>query len=101
MNRSSAAIRPSLRNPIFTRPVMFVRARPMQLSSSRLMRIITGALAFLDRSAGIAIETAPPPLLPKPPPVYSHTSTTRDGSMPTHRATGSTVRTTLCVDPCR
>jgi hypothetical protein len=58
-------------------------------------------LAFFERSAGIAIEIAPPPLLPKPPPVYSLTSTTSDASIPTQRATGSTVRATLCVEPYR
>jgi hypothetical protein len=58
-------------------------------------------LTFFDSTAGIAIETAPAPLLPNPPPVYSQISTTFDGSMPTQRATGSTVRITLCVEQCR
>src|SRR3989454_10045803 len=65
------------------------------------MRIITGAFAFFDNSAGIAIDTAPPPLLPKPPPQYSLINTIFDGSTPTHCASGSTVRTTLCVEPWR
>ena len=65
------------------------------------MRIITGAFAFFESSAGMAIETAPPPLLPNPPPVYSQISTTSFGSMPTHLATASTVRTTLWVEQCR
>ena len=43
------------------------------------MRIITGAPAFFDSSAGIAIDTAPPPLLPKPPPQYSLIRTMFDG----------------------
>ena len=62
------------------------------------MRIITGALAFFESSAGIDIETAPPPLLPKPPPVYSQISMTSDGSMPTQRAMLPRVCATLCVD---
>ncbi len=49
----------------------------------------------------MAIETAPAPLLPKPPPVYSEMSTSFDGSMPIQRATPSTVRTRLCVEQCR
>ena len=65
------------------------------------MRIITGALAFFDSSAGIAIDTAPPPLLPKPPPVYSLISTRSFGAMPHQRATASTERTTLWVEQCR
>ena len=66
------------------------------------MRIITGAFAFFESSAGIAIDTAPPPLLPKPPPVYSQISTTWDGSMPTQRAMPvDASRPTLCVEPCR
>ena len=65
------------------------------------MRIITGALAFLASSAGIAIETAPEPLLPNPPPAYSAMNTTWDGSIPTHRASPPTVRMTLCVEPWR
>jgi hypothetical protein len=43
----------------------------MNVSSSRLMRIITGALSFFDSSAGIIIVTPPVILLPNPPPVYS------------------------------
>ncbi len=93
-------MRPSLRTPILTRPWMPVRARPMSCSSSRLMRIITGApLSFFDNSAGMVIDTAPAALLPNPPPVYSLTSTTSAGSTPTHDAIGSTVRTRLCVVP--
>jgi hypothetical protein len=65
------------------------------------MRIITGALAFFDNSAGIAIEIAPAPLLPNPPPVYSLMSTIFDASMLSHDASGSTVRATLCVEPWR
>ncbi len=49
----------------------------------------------------MAIEMAPAPLLPKPPPQYSLTSTMSSGSMPTQRAIGSTVRMTLCVEPFR
>src|SRR5690348_11230387 len=62
---SIAVMRPSLRNPTFTRARMPGRARPMKCSSSRVMRIITGALTFFDSIAGIAIETAPGILLPK------------------------------------
>ncbi len=49
----------------------------------------------------MAIETAPPPLLPNPPPVYSHIRMTSFGAIPTQRATASTVRTTLWVEQCR
>ena len=65
------------------------------------MRIITGAPAFFDSSAGIAIEIAPAPLLPKPPPQYSLIRTMFDASMPSQLASGSSVRATLCVEPCR
>ena len=64
------------------------------------MRIITGAFAFFDSSAGIAMKTDAEPLLPKPPPVYSLMMTTFVGSMPTQRATASTVRIVLCVEQC-
>jgi hypothetical protein len=62
------------------------------------MRIITGAFALRESNAGIAIDTAPPPLLPNPPPVYSQIRTTCSGGMPTQRAMPSTVRCTLCVE---
>ena len=80
---------------------MLVRAWPMYCSSSRLMRIITGAFALRASSAGMTIETAPPPLLPNPPPVYSEINTTSDASMPTQLAIEPTVRCRLCVEPCR
>ncbi len=64
------------------------------------MRIITGALAFFDSSAGITVNTELEPLLPNPPPVYSLMMTTSDGWMPTQRATAETVRMTLCVEQC-
>ena len=73
----------------------------MKCSSSRVMRIITGALAFFESSAGIAIEMAPGILLPKPPPVYSLMITTLSGVTPVQRATDATVCTVLCVEPCR
>ncbi len=65
------------------------------------MRIITGAPACFESNAGIALDTAPAPLLPNPPPVYSLISTIFDASIPSHAASGSTVRETLCVDPFR
>src|ERR1035437_7729555 len=68
---SSAMMRPSLEKPTFIRPSRLGRARPMKVSSSRLIRIITGALAFFDKSAGIIRDTPAVILLPKPPPVYS------------------------------
>ena len=43
------------------------------------MRIITGAPAFFESRAGIAIDTAPAPLLPNPPPQYSLMRTMFDG----------------------
>jgi hypothetical protein len=63
------------------------------------MRIMTGALAPFASSAGIVIDTAPAPLLPKPPPQYCEIKTTSAGGMPTQRATLSTVRIRLCVEP--
>ena len=98
---SIARIFPSLRKPIFVRARMPGRARPMKCSSSRVMRIITGAFAFFESSAGIAIDTAPGILLPKPPPVYSLMMTTLSGVRPVQRATDATVCTVLCVEPCR
>ena len=50
---SNAVICPSLEKPTFIRPWKPGRARPMKCSSSRLMRIITGALAFFASSAGM------------------------------------------------
>ena len=76
VNMSIAVIRPSLEKPIFMRPSRLGRARPMACSSSRLMRIITGAPSFLDSSAGMIIVSPPVILLPKPPPVYSLMNTT-------------------------
>ena len=93
-------MRPSLRKPIFTRECIAGRARPMQVSSSRVMRIITGALAFFDSRAATAVNTEDDPLLPKPPPVYSLMITTLAGSMPTQRATALTVRIVLWVEQC-
>ena len=72
------------------------------------MRIITGALAFFESSAGIAIEMAPGILLPKPPPVYSLISTTcfgrnadpaRDRTDGLHRALRRAVHEQLAVLP--
>src|ERR1051325_11333691 len=63
------------------------------------MRIITGTpLSFFDSIAGMQVETAPPPLLPTPPPVYSLINTTCCGVMPHQRATLGSVCATLCVD---
>ena len=72
----------------------------MACSSSRVIRIMTGALAFFDKSAATATKTDPEPLLPKPPPVYSLMMTTFSGGMPTHRATAPTVRMVLWVEQC-
>ena len=69
----------------------------MKCSSSRLIRIITGAFAFFDSSTGMISEMAPVILLPNPPPVYSLMTTTLSGSMPTQRATPGTVCAVLCV----
>src|ERR1043166_3597546 len=76
---SSAVMRPSFLNPIFTRPRIPGRARPIKCSSSRVMRIMTGALAFFESSAGMHMKIDPGILLPKPPPVYSLIITTCDG----------------------
>jgi hypothetical protein len=59
------------------------------------MRIITGAFAFLDNSAGIIIETPPVILLPNPPPVYSLMKTTLLGSIFSHLASTGSVRSVL------
>ena len=63
----------------------------MKVSSSRLMRIITGALGFFDSSAGMISETPPVTLLPNPPPVYSLMNTTLSGSMFIQRAIAGRV----------
>jgi hypothetical protein len=63
-----------------------------------VIRIITGVFVLRDSNAGIDIETAPPPLLPNPPPVYSQISMTCDGSMPTQRAMLLRVCARLCVE---
>ena len=73
---SIAVIRPSFLKPTFTRDRIPGRARPMKCSSSRVIRIITGAFAFFDRRAGMAMKIDPGILLPKPPPVYSLIITT-------------------------
>ena len=56
---STAVTRPSLRKPILTRASSDGRARPMKCSSSRLMRIITGAPVFFASSAGTAMVMRP------------------------------------------
>ena len=76
------------------------RARPIKCSSSRLMRIITGALSFFDSSAGITSVSAPVILLPNPPPVYSLMKTILSSSMCIQRAmAGSGLKSALrsCV----
>ena len=65
------------------------------------MRIITGALAFFESSAGMHMKIDPGILLPNPPPVYSLIITTCAGGTPTQRATDATVCTVLCVEPCK
>jgi hypothetical protein len=84
-------IRPSFANPIFARPRTLGRARPMKCSSSRLMRIMTGAFNLRDRIAGIIMITEPVTLLPNPPPVYSLISTTWSGFRFIQRAIAGTV----------
>ena len=61
------------------------------------MRIITGALAFLESSAGITSEIPPVILLPNPPPVYSLVNTTLSASIFSQRAIAGTVWAVLCV----
>ena len=100
-NMSSAVMRPSLLKPTLILPCSPIRTRPMKCSSSRLIRIITGAFAFFESSAGIAMEIAPATLLPNAPPQYSLISTTLFGSIPTQRATAGTVCIVLCVEQCR
>ena len=81
---------------------------PMYCSSSRVMRIITGAFAFFDSSAGIVHDTAPVALLPKPPPVYSadehdvgrlEPHPARDRRHGLHRALRAGVHVQLAVAP--
>ena len=69
----------------------------MKCSSSRLMRIITGALAFFDSSAGMMAEMPPVILLPNPPPVYSLMKTTLSGSMIQPARDAGRVCAVLCV----
>ncbi len=69
----------------------------MKVSSSRLMRIITGAFVFFASSAGMIIVTPPVILLPNPPPVYSLMKTTLSASMFNHRAIAGSVCAVLCV----
>ncbi len=69
----------------------------MYCSSSRVMRIITGALVFLASSAGIMLWTEPVARAPKPPPVYSVISTTSDAGMFIQREIDATVCTALWV----
>ena len=64
------------------------------------MRIITGALVFFARNAGITHDTAPVALLPKPPPVYGVMSTMFSGSRLSQRWSEATVCTVLCVPVC-
>ena len=90
-------MRPSLENPTFIRPCRLGRPRPMKFSSSRVMRIMTGAPVFFARSAGITSVMSPVILLPNPPPVYSLINTTLLTSMPSHRAIAGTVCAVLCV----
>src|SRR6266566_518338 len=97
---SIARILPSFLKPTLVRARIPGRARPMKCSSSRVMRIITGALAFFDSSAGIAVKIELGILLPNPPPVYSLMNTICSGGMPTHRATDATDCTVLWVDAC-
>ncbi len=86
-----------MEKPTFIRPIRLGRARPMKVSSSRLMRIITGALAFFDNSAGIINEMPAVTLLPKPPPVYSLINTTLPRSIFSHLAMAGTVCAVLWV----
>ena len=93
---SSAVTLPSFEKPTFILPIRLGRARPINVSSSRLIRIITGALTFFESSAGITSVTPPVILLPKPPPVYSLIRTTLPGSMFNHLAITGTVCAVLC-----
>ena len=88
VERRDAAV---LSKPTRARPTMPVRARPMQCSSSRLMRIITGCAGFLrqqrrnghrDGARALAAEAAAA--------VLADRARLSSGSMPTHRAIGST-----------
>jgi hypothetical protein len=68
------------------------------------MRIITGAPAFFESSAGIMQCTEPVARLPKPPPVYSVISTTSLGSSRRdrlHRALRAGVHVKFAVLPVR
>jgi hypothetical protein len=96
-NMSRPRTLPSLEKPTFILPMRLGRARPMNVSSSRLMRIITGALTFFERSAGMVSVTPAVTLLPNPPPVYSLIKTTLLGSMFNHLAIAGTVCEVLCV----
>ena len=72
------------------------------------MRIITGALAFFESSAGMHMKIDPGILLPNPPPVNSLMMTVFAAASAggtcgpnTQRPTAATVCIVLCVEPCR
>ena len=81
-------MRPFLREPHASRASGHARARPPDVALLLAADPHHHRRIRLRRTAapGWRIDTAPPPLLPNPPPVYSQMSTTCDGSMPTHRA---------------
>jgi hypothetical protein len=76
---------------------MLGRAPPIECSSSRVMRCMTGIPAFFESSAGIITLIVPLALLPKPPPVYSLTKTISSSFIRIQRAIDATVWMVLCV----
>ena len=66
------------------------------------MRIITGALAFFDSSAGIAIDTAPGALAAEPAAgVLADEHDLRRLDADPARDAVHACCATLCVEPCR
>ena len=96
-NMSSAVMRPSFEKPTFIRPRTPGRPRPMKCSSSRLMRIITGAFAFFASSTGMMQRNGAGDLAAESTTGNSLMTTTFSGGTPTHRATPVTVWAVLCV----
>ena len=88
-----------MRNPILVQAWNPGRALPIEFSSYRVMRSITGRLIFRDKSAGTCMIGLPEILLPKPPPQYSAINTTSSTSKSSCLASATRVRSVLCVEP--
>ena len=65
--KSIAVILPSARNPMRTRPWNVPRAEPIEYSSRRVMRSMTGREIFFASSAEMPTVCPGVPFEPKPP----------------------------------